>query len=315
MEKVFITGATGFIGANLLRRLVQEDKFEIHISMEKGSDTWRIADVLEKVVKHEVDIMDYDSLKSLMDEIKPDYIFHLAMYGGYPNVESDESKTLSVSLLGTYNMLRATLDIDYKCFVNTGTRSEYGVKLDPMKETDILEPDSVYAVSKAASTLLCQSFAKKYDKPVTTLRIFSVYGYYEYSARFRLIPDVILHCLKDEDVEMSSGEQKRDFVFIEDVVEAYVLAMEKPVNGGSVFNVGTGNDSVVKDVAEKIVSKMGSDIKLNYNSEIKESSENSISLRADISKIKTELGWEPRFSLDEGLDKTISWFKENIKLY
>lgn len=315
MKKVLITGATGFVGANVLRYLVKEGKFDVHIITKETSNKWRIKDVLTNVSEHQVDLIDYEKLKEIAVKISPDYIFHLAMYGGYSTVEKDDNKILNTNIIGTYNLLKATMEIPYKCFINTGTISEYGAKSAAMKETDCLEPNTLYGVSKAASTMLCQQVAKEYKKPITTLRLFSVYGYYEYKERFRLIPDVILHCLKNKDLNLSAGNQKRDFIFIEDVIKAYIKAANNPNKKGLVLNVGTGVDNTIRDVAERIVSKLNSRIKLNYDAKKSEVFENSVSCKADISEIKSVLDWKPDFDLDKGLERTISWFKSNLALY
>lgn len=313
MKKVFITGATGFVGANLLRYLIKEGKFDIHIISRPTSNKWRVNDILSDVSEHTVDLTCYEELKKIISDINPDYIFHLATYGGYPRTQTDNDKILNDNLIGTYNLLKATMDIPYKCFVNTGSSSEYGIKDVAMKETDFLEPNTMYGVSKAASTLLCRQIAREYKKPITTLRLFSVYGYYE--EKFRLIPDVVLHCLKNKSIDLSSGTQKRDFIFIEDAIQAFVKTIDNPNNKGLILNLGSGSDITVKEAAEKVLHILNSKIKLNFNVKKEENFETSISWKADITKIKSVLDWKPKFNLDEGLKKTSLWFKSNLNLY
>lgn len=313
MKKVLITGATGFIGTNLLRYLIKEGKFEIHILTRETSNKWRIKNLLGDISEHSADITDYEKISTVIQDINPEYIFHLATYGGYPRIQKDNDIMLNNNLIGTHNLLKATMDIKYKCFVNTGTSSEYGMKGIAMKETDTLEPNTMYGLSKAASTMLCQYIAREYKKPITTLRLFSVYGYYE--EKFRLIPDVILHCLKNKSLSLSAGSQKRDFVFIEDVIQSYIKAIDNPSKEGVILNVGGGVDFTIEDVAKKIVSIMGSKIKLNFGTKKLENFETSVSWKADINRIKSILGWIPKTDLEEGLKKTISWFKSNTTLY
>ena len=311
-KNALITGATGFIGANLARELVDRN-FTVNILMRATSSIWRLADIKDKLIVHNADIHDIKLLTGVVHDIHPDYIFHLATYGAYPRIETDDKKMLHTNIIGTYNLLKATMDIPYTCFVNTGSSSEYGVKSKPMKESDVLEPNTFYGVSKATASMLCQNYARQYKKPIITLRPFSVYGYYE--EPFRLVPEVIIDCINQKDVSLSSGEQKRDFVFIWDMIDAYVRAMENPSTDGLVLNVGSGQDVTVKEVAETIHKLMKSNNKLLFGKKEKVPFETDICWKADIKAIKKELNWNPKTNLVDGLKKTIEWFKQNIDIY
>ncbi|MBS3158513.1 NAD-dependent epimerase/dehydratase family protein [Candidatus Woesearchaeota archaeon] len=312
MEKVLITGATGFIGANLTRFLAKKN-FEVHILIRSGSSLWRLEDIKNTISIHNVDILDKELLIETVKEIKPNHIFHLAAYGAYPRIQTEEPKILETNVIGIDNLLQATLDIPYATFVSTGTSSEYGPKLQPIKESDILEPNTTYGASKACATLLCQHYARRYNKPITIVRPFSVYGYYETS--FRLTSDVILHCLRDADVELGSGEQKRDYIFIEDMLEAYEKIMQTKLTPGTILNIGTGHDCSVKEIAQAIHSLINPKSKLIFGKKKDAAFDTRVSWKADITAIKTALKWEPRTSLDIGLSKTIEWFRKNIHLY
>lgn len=311
-KSILITGGTGFIGSNLARELIDRN-FTVNILIRKASNIWRLASVNDKIILHNVDLCDKKKLTDVVHDISPDYIFHLATYGAYPRIETDDKKMLHTNIIGTYNLLKATLDIPYTCFVNTGSSSEYGIKNKPMKESDVLEPHTFYGVSKATASMICQNYAKQYKKPITTLRPFSVYGYYEES--FRLIPEVVINCINQKDVNLSSGEQKRDFIFIEDMIDAYVKAMENPSTEGLILNVGSGRDVTVMEVAETIHKLVDSDNKLLFGKKEKAPFETNICWKADIKAIKRALNWRPKTNLADGLKKTISWFKENINMY
>jgi len=312
MKKVLITGATGFIGGNLTRELVKRN-FEVNILIRTTSNLWRLADIKDKIIMHNVDLTDNEKLTDAVHNINPSYIFHLATYGSYPRIQTDDKKILETNILGTYNLLKATLDIHYKCLINTGSSSEYGIKDKPMKESDVLEPNTAYGVSKATASLLCQHFARKYEKPVITLRPFSVYGYYEEAVR--LIPEVIINCITQKDVHLTSGEQKRDYLFIEDIIDAYIKTMENPNKPGLIMNVSSGQNVTVKEVANLIHKLINSKNELFFGKKKKESFETNVCWRADIEVIKKELKWKPKTSLIEGLKKTITWFKENLVIY
>jgi len=305
-----ITGATGFIGANLARRLIKEGA-EVHILTRKQSNRWRLQDILQKVHEHRVDLRDYERLCKVVQDIRPKFIFHCATYGGYP-FQEEENKIIETNILGTINLLRALSDIDYRCFVNTGSSSEYGIKSKPMLEKDLLEPVNTYGASKAAATLFCQALATREKRPIVTLRLFSPYGPYEEPTR--LIPAVIISCLRNENPRLSSPHGMRDFNFVEDIVDAYLKVIETPNIAGEIFNIGCGEQHSVGEVVDTIIKLSGRKVKPIWGNVSPRPNEPSI-WQADISKAKELLGWHPRYGLREGLSKTIEWFEGNLKTY
>lgn len=312
-EKALITGASGFVGSNLAKRLVEEG-YDVFLLLRKESNTWRIKDILEKVNVIYADLLDYGVIEKEIKKICPDYIFHLATYGSYPDLQKDGSLMVKTNILGTYNLLQATKDINYKCFIHTGSSSEYGIKENVISEDAILEPLDQYGVTKASGTLFCQMFAKTHNKNIVILRPFSVYGPYERKTRF--IPYVIMRCLQKKEVNMTSGEQKRDFVFTEDVLDLYLEVMKKEDIAGQIFNVGTGNDHSIKETAEIIFELTNSDPNLlKVGAKKMRKIEAITSWKSDTSKIEKVLNYKPKHSLKEGIKKTISWFMENKDIY
>ncbi len=306
---VFVTGATGFIGSNMVRRLLN-DGHDVHVSARKSSDMWRIKEIAKDLHFHYPDINDYDSIEKTILKIKPDIIYHLATYGGYP-FQSDNDKIIKTNLIGTINILRACLKTDMQCFVNTGTSSEYGMKSVPIKETDFLEPVSCYAFSKAAATLYCCMTAKSIEAPIVTIRPFSAYGYYEEPSR--LIPHVISSYLKNKRPILSSKSSVRDYVFIEDVIEGYILAANNPRAYGGIINIGYGKQYTISEVVEKIKHIVGTGVEPDWGNIETRPNEPKVWI-ADITKAKN-LGWEPKHTIDEGLIKTVEWFRNNLDLY
>lgn len=312
-EKILITGATGFIGSNLTRKLVEEN-YDLYIILRKESNTWRIKDILEKINLVYADLSDYNTLKREINRIKPDYIFHLATYGSYPDLQKDGNLMIQTNILGTYNLLQATKDINYKCFVHTGSSSEYGIKETSISETDILEPSDHYGVTKASATLLCQTFSKIHKKNIVILRPFSVYGPYEKGSRFG--PYVIMNCLQKKEINITSGEQKRDFIFINDVIDIYLKIMNKDNISGQIFNVGIGTDHSIKETAKIIFELTGNDLNLlKIGAKKMRKIEAITSWKANISKMQKILNYKPKHNLKEGMEKTIEWFRKNMELY
>ena len=307
---ILITGATGFVGSCLTHRLVRVD-CNLHIIKREQSNVWRIKDILNRVVVHNVDLIDSNRLERLVKNIKPQIIFHTATYGGYP-FQKDVDKIIQTNIVGTMNLVNACSEVGFSIFVSTGSSSEYGVKSKPMNETDSLESNNSYGVAKASATLFCQAKARSEKLPIVTLRLFSPYGYYEELRR--LIPSVITSCLTGRNLKVSSPQPVRDFVFIEDVLDAYVKAVNVPNIGGEIFNVGYGRHNSVGEVVNKIIELTGGRVSPEWGSISKRANEPTI-WQADISKAKDILEWEPRYNLEEGLNKTVKWFKENFSLY
>ena len=144
-ERILITGAAGFVGANLVRRLIKEN-YEVHILTRNTTNMWRIKDIYDSLHDHKVDLLEKEKLFEIVKEINPKKICHLAIYGGY-SFQKDEEKIMKTNFNGTINLLDSLADINYDCFINTGSSSEYGPKINPMAETDICEPDTIYGVA------------------------------------------------------------------------------------------------------------------------------------------------------------------------
>lgn len=313
MSRILITGATGFINANLARRMLTEGH-EIGLLLRKQSNLSRVKDFLPKVHTIDADLLDYPKLYREVHDFEPEYIFHSATYGAYPDDQKDEYLMIQTNIVGTYNLLKATSDTPFKCFIHAGSSSEYGIKERRMAEDDSLEPINPYGVTKASATLLCQMFAKRERKNVVILRPFSVYGPYERSTR--LVPYVISRCIRGEEVHITSGEQRRDFVYVDDVMDVYLRVMDKKGIAGEIFNVGGGQDISIREVVRKIFELTGSDMRLlKIGTREKRTFEATHSWEADLSKLKRVLGFYPRISLQEGLRKTIDWVRESQEFY
>ena len=182
-----------------------------------------------------------------------------------------------------------------------------------MRETDILEPDNLYGITKAGATMYCQYIAKTLDLPIVNTRLFAAYGYFE--EKERLIPAVIKSYLTKTELKLSSPKPVRDFIFIEDIIDAYLLIIKKVQKiKGEIFNLGTGKQTKIGQVVDTVKKINGFTIKPQYN-QIKLSQTEPKLWIADISKTKKLLGWRAKYNLKQGLEKNIDWFEKNIFLY
>jgi len=310
-KKILITGATGFIGSNLLRKFLELNT-NIYLVTRSSSNKWRIEDVLKKVKEYSIDLLDYEKLEKVILDIKPQIVFHAAVYGNHPN-QVESKKIFETNLTGTVNLVNACRKIDFELFINTGSSSEYGPKNEAIRESDLLEPVNDYGVSKASATLYCQAIARREDRPITTLRLFSPYGYYEQLTR--LIPSTILSCLKNINPKVSTADSVRDFVFIEDVIDAYVRTIDnKEKIAGKIFNIAKGKQHSVGEVVDDIIKLTGARLSPAWGAVFNPRAEPK-NWQADISEVKDILKWEAKYKLEEGLAKTVKWFEKNYSLY
>ncbi len=304
---VFVTGATGFIGSHLVRRLLKES-YNTHILYRTTTSSSRLDDMLSKTTKHNVDICNKKSLEKLLKRIKPDYIFHLANIGIYGGKESPDEDVVNVNFLGTVNLIQSSKDIPYKFFVNTGSSSEYGRKNKKMKEDDSCFPESMYGITKLASTLYAQNFAKKTNKPVLTLRLFSPYGSYDDPNRF--ISTIIKQALANKEIRLTYPKNVRDYIFVDDVINAYISCIK---NGnklsGEIINVGSGKQHTIEEVLNTVTKLIHTKSRVVKDDTI--TRYESVIWQADITKAKNLLDWRPTTTLEDGLKQTIEWYKQN----
>lgn len=309
-KTVLITGASGFVGANLTRLLLKQG-YLVHIILRENSDLWRIADIIPKLKVYRGDLLDSDWMSKTLDSIKPQYIFHLAQYGGYP-FQKETEKTWQTNFMTTVRLLTAAEKIGFKKFIYAGSSSEYGQKNKPMSETDFLEPNSAYAVSKASASLYCEHMGRDNKLPVTILRLFSVYGQFEEPGR--LIPTILLRYLNNEKLELASPKIARDFIHIDDVCEAFIkTAIEKKANG-RIINVGSGKQTTLGEVANTLSSIAGKDIPVIWD-KTKGRSFETTKWVADTKRARKLLGWQSKIDFKTGLRNTLSWMKINKKFY
>lgn len=310
-KKILITGATGFVGANLARHFLKNGA-RISILKRRESDLWRIKDILNRISAYNADLLDSAQVNKAVKRIRPEVILHAATYGGHVT-QDDALRIFKTNFEGTVNLLDSCSREGFKLFVNTGSSSEYGIKDSLMRESDLLEPVTAYGVSKAASSIYCQYLAKKLKLPIVTLRLFSPYGYFDDASR--AVSYIILSGLKNKIINISSPDAVRDFIFIQDVMDAYEKALKSSGKlSGAIFNIGSGKQCSIKKLAAKIIKAPGNNAIVKY--QIKSSPRiEPKSWVADVSKARVELKWQPRFNLDEGLKKTISWFRQNQGLY
>jgi nucleoside-diphosphate-sugar epimerase len=306
MKRVIITGATGFVGASLARRLLLDGQ-EVHLLVRPLHSSWRIDEIRAEVRLHEVALKDAEALTETVGRIRPDWVFHLATHGAYAS-QTDLHRMVETNITGTINLVEACLRAGFESFVNTGSSSEYGFKDHAPAEDEALEPNSHYAVTKASATLFCRYSARAHQAHIPTLRLYSVYGPYEEPTR--LVPRLVTRGLRGELPPLVSPEVARDYVYVDDVTESYLLAAEKREGEdyGPIYNVGTGVQTSLREAVETARRVLSIRAAPQWATMPARQWDTQVWV-ADNRKIKEALGWQPRYGFEQGFRQTVEWLR------
>lgn len=300
-----VSGAGGFIGANLVRRLLA-DGHRVEAIVRPGADHWRLEDLRGEIRLNELDVRDREAVAGLVERLRPEWVFHLATHGAY-STQADVERIFETALGGTINLLEACLEAGFEAFVSTGSSSEYGLSDHAPAESEALRPNSHYAVAKAAASMYCSQSAIANDAHVVSLRLYSAYGPWEEPSRF--IPTLISRGLEGRLPPLVSPGVARDFVHVDDVVSACLLAArDTGVDRGSVFNVGTGRQTTIEQVVAMARRLLAIAAEPRWGSMDDRCWDTDVWV-ADSTLIRRELGWSPRWNLEDGLTATAEWLR------
>jgi dolichol-phosphate mannosyltransferase len=243
--KALVTGAAGFVGANLVRHL-NAAGYETVAMIRPGGDPWRLEGLGPDVARLEVDLADAEAVTRAVLAEQPGIIFHLAAYGAY-SWQTDLARMLQINLAATAALLQGAARVG-ACVINAGSSSEYGYQDHPPAESERVRPNSHYAVTKVGATHLCQLAAANDEVRVATLRLYSIYGPWEDPGR--LMPTLVGRCREGGWPPLVGPATARDFVWIEDACDAFVRAatcraLPEP---GAVFNIASGDQTTLAEL-------------------------------------------------------------------
>ncbi len=209
---------------------------------------WRLEGLAGRIEVHEVALSDAAAVRRALSAVREAWVFHLASHGGRPR-QTDRRAMLETNVTGLVNVVEAAEAAGCAALVNAGSSSEYGLVDHPAKESERLEPNSDYAVTKAFATQLCRFLARSRGLPFVTLRLYSVYGPWEDPSRF--VPTLAVRGLAGELPPLVEPRTARDFVYVEDVCDAFLAAARAAgVRGGAVYNVGSGVQTTIGEAVE-----------------------------------------------------------------
>jgi len=305
--KILITGGAGFIGSHLAEKLVNLGYDVTVLDNLSTGNKKNLASILDNVTFVEGDIRDYDLLQRIS---KVDYVFHEAALPSVQRSIKDPKSTVEVNINGTLNVLLAARNNHVKKVIFASSSSVYGEQKDKKKlETMIPNPLSPYAVTKLTGEHLCKVFSHVYNLPTVCLRYFNVFGPRqnpdsEYSA---VIPKFIKLILQDKrPTVFGDGKQSRDFTYVDNVVNANLLAMKSDIQHGEIINIACGKSYNLLQLIEIINKSLNKNIEPIFTEARPGDIKYSL---ADIGKAKKLLGYTPQVDFVEGLKRTISFYQ------
>ena len=312
MSKIIITGGAGFIGSHIAERCVSEghevviiDNMDDYYSPALKKKNIDYVSKFGTVIFIRGDITNLEFLRGVIDD-DVDYVFHEAAQAGVRISVENPFKPNNINVVGTLNVLQASIDSNVKRVINASSSSVYGkVEHLPFDEKHPTQPVSPYGVSKLAAEHYCRVFYEVYGLPTVSLRYFTVYGP-------RMRPDLAISIftgkmLKNEPITIfGDGGQTRDFTYIEDIAAMNMRLLDTNRADGKVMNIGSGNRISVNDLVEYLKGLIGSSSVVNYTDVQKGDATHTL---ADVGVAKELIGYEPSVGIGEGLERFVEWYK------
>lgn len=317
-QKVLITGAGGFIGSHLTEALVQRGakvRAFVHYNSRGDAGLLKLVprELLEQVEIIGGDVRDPQAIREAVKGCST--IFHLGALISIPYSYVHPVEVSETNIIGTLNILTACKELGVIRLVHTSTSEVYGTaRRVPIGEDHPLQGQSPYSASKIGADKLAESFYCAYGLPVVTVRPFNTFGPRQ-SAR-AVIPTIITQALAAERIHLGNLDSTRDFTYVLDTVAGFLAAAEATGVDGQVFNLGTGVEIKIGDLARKIIQIVGRKVEITTESlRMRPGKSEVMQLLSDNSKARTALGWSPTFTLDQGLEATVQWIRDHLDLY
>ncbi|HTT61848.1 MAG TPA: NAD(P)-dependent oxidoreductase [Bryobacteraceae bacterium] len=300
MSPVLVTGASGFVGTHLVRSLVRQGFDVVSVSRQSG---------FEEDKRHfRLDLRDTSAVAKLFRQFNFPSVVHLAAAAVSAEAENFE-ELAAVNTLATAALARTALAHSVERFVHVGSAFEYRPQARPMDESTPLGAPNLYGASKAAGWMLLDTLHRLEGLPLITFRPFSIYGPGENPTK--LVPYVISQALRGEPIRLTLGSQVRDYIFVEDVVDALRLGLTGSAVPGQVYNIGAGPQEAksIRRMVEEILTAMNVPLRLCWFDRAARSRRDPPYLVSDPTKAHVELSWRPRARFEDGLAATLEFYK------
>ena len=313
--RVVVTGADGFIGSHLVEELVHRGAAVRALAQYNSMDSHGWLDDLAPTVQRELEIIRGD-LRDPAQMISlcgnQQFVFHLAALISIPFSYDAPSAYIQTNVQGTANVLDAALKAGAEKIVHTSTSEVYGTAITaPITEDHPLQGQSPYSASKIGADMMATAFHGAFDCPVTTLRPFNTYG--PRQSERAVLPTIVRQIVDDSCTEITLGDlsPKRDFCFVEDTVAAFLaIAGTGPEANGKILNAGTGRMVTIGDAVQVIRDITGSDKPIAEDQQRKRPPKSAVmALQADYTRLNGITGWEPLYTLEQGLTRVVDWWR------
>ncbi len=317
-KEVLVTGAGGFIASHLVEALVAQGAIvRAFVRYNSRGDPGMLAqlapDVFAKLKVLPGDLRDLPAVTSAMQGAS--HVFHLGALIAIPYSYINPAEVVETNVVGTLNILMAARQARPNRVVHTSTSEVYGTALRvPIDESHPLQGQSPYSASKIGADKLAESFFRSFDVPVVTLRPFNTYGPRQSSRA--VIPTIITQALTQEVIRLGNLEARRDLTYVSDTVAGFLKVAETPAVEGETFNLGTGSEIRIGDLADEVIELIGNPLRIETEPERFRPEKSEVQrLISDNSWARERLGWEPQVSLRQGLQRTIEWVAEHLDFY
>ncbi len=302
--RCLVTGATGHVGAFLTRRLLAAG-CDVAVLVRPESDLWRLADVIHDVTMLHGALGDLEAAQQSLKQWQPETVFHLAWQGVTGAFRNDpEQITRNVS--GSLELFEAAHLSGCRCWVGVGSQAEYGPQDGPLREDMTPRPETAYGVAKLCTGMLTEKLCAMTGMRFLWLRLLATYGPMDDPRH--LLPAVIAQLLAGERPALTPGEQRWDYLYIDDAVDAIArLALDTDAQG--VFNLGSGEAPTVRAIVEQARDLIDLMLPLGFG-DVPYRPDQVMQLQADLTKLKAATGWQPQVTLADGLRRTIDWHRE-----
>ena len=317
-KKVLVTGAGGFIASHLVEALVQSGaQVRAFVRYNSRGDIGLLSQFnpasLREVEVIAGDLRDLPAVEEAVKGVQA--VFHLGALIAIPYSYLHPAEVVETNVIGTLNILLAARSAETPRVIHTSTSEVYGTALRvPIDENHPLQGQSPYSASKIGADKIAESFYCAYELPVVTVRPFNTFGPRQ-SAR-AVIPTIISQAITSEVLHLGSLDTRRDFTYVSDTVDGFLSAAEAQGVEGQVYNLGTGRDVTIGEVVQVIGGILGRELPVvQEQGRLRPERSEVLRLLSDNRKAHTQLGWQPRVSLEQGLAQTVEWIRSNIQLY
>lgn len=319
MKKVLVTGADGFIGSHLVESLLEKGYDVKAFTMYNSFNTWGWLDTFSKEILNEIeifsgDIRDPNGVKEALKGV--DIVFHLAALIAIPFSYHSPDSYVDTNIKGTLNVLQAARTLETERVLITSTSEVYGTaQYVPIDENHPFQGQSPYSATKIGADRLAESFYRSFELPVSIVRPFNTYGPRQ-SAR-AVIPTIISQLLSGRlEIKLGSLTPTRDFNYVKDTVAGFIAIAESAKTIGEEINIATQQEISIGDMANKIISQIKPDAKILCDEQRLRPEKSEVNrLLGCNEKIKRLTNWEPQYTLEEGLNETIRFIKDNLDKY